>query len=126
MTAPERPEDLLTPAEVAAILRVDAKTVTRWANEGRIPSTRTPGGHHRYRRADVDAANTPTPPLNTLLARALHAAERIAFTRDGDRYTVVAYHGIRAYPGSADTPAEALGEAMRQLAAAREQAKAGA
>lgn len=27
---------LLTPAEVAAMLRVDPKTVTRWAQQGKI------------------------------------------------------------------------------------------
>jgi excisionase family DNA binding protein len=50
------PDDLLTPAEVAAIGRVDPKTVTRWAHSGRITSAvRTPGGHRRYRAADVRA-----------------------------------------------------------------------
>lgn len=46
---------LLTPGEVARILRVDPKTVTRWALAGRIDSIRTPGGHRRYREADVEA-----------------------------------------------------------------------
>jgi len=36
---------LLTPAEVAAMLRVDPKTVTRWARAGKLSSIRTPGGH---------------------------------------------------------------------------------
>lgn len=47
-------DELLTPAEVARIFGVDPKTVARWAKTGRIPSIRTPGGHRRYRRADVD------------------------------------------------------------------------
>ena len=46
---------LLTPGEVAALLRVDAKTVTRWAERGLISSIKTPGGHNRFRRAEVDA-----------------------------------------------------------------------
>ena len=37
-------ERLLTPGEVAALFRVDPKTVTRWAASGRITSIRTPGG----------------------------------------------------------------------------------
>lgn len=49
------PNDLLTPAEVAAIFRVDPKTVTRWAASGRLTSIRTPGGHRRFRRSVVDA-----------------------------------------------------------------------
>jgi excisionase family DNA binding protein len=47
-------EPLYTPAEVAALFRVDPKTVTRWAAAGRIASIRTPGGHRRYRRSEVD------------------------------------------------------------------------
>jgi excisionase family DNA binding protein len=45
--------DLLTPGEVARLFRVDPKTVTRWAAQGRLPSIRTPGGHRRFRAADV-------------------------------------------------------------------------
>jgi excisionase family DNA binding protein len=48
-------DPLLTPAEVARMFRVDPKTVTRWAKAGRIASLRTPGGHRRYREADVQA-----------------------------------------------------------------------
>ena len=44
---------LLKPSEVAAVFRVDRKTVTRWAVGGQLPSVRTPGGHHRFRYADV-------------------------------------------------------------------------
>ena len=46
-------ETLLTPAEVAALFRVDPKTVTRWSKQGRIKCIRTLGGHRRYRRAEV-------------------------------------------------------------------------
>ena len=42
-------EALLTPAEVAAMFRVDPKTVTRWAKAGKLTSIRTLGGHRRYR-----------------------------------------------------------------------------
>jgi excisionase family DNA binding protein len=46
-------EALLTPAEVAVIFRVDPKTVTRWANTGKLTSLRTLGGHRRYRESEV-------------------------------------------------------------------------
>ena len=51
-----RPEgqDLLTPAEVALLFRVDPKTVTRWAHAGRLSYKRTPGGHRRYLRSEVE------------------------------------------------------------------------
>ena len=48
-------ERLLTPGEVAALFRVDPKTVTRWATAGRIGSIRTPGGHRRFRESEVMA-----------------------------------------------------------------------
>lgn len=46
---------LLTPAEVAALFRVDPKTVTRWAKAGKLTSIRTLGGHRRYRAEEVRA-----------------------------------------------------------------------
>lgn len=48
------PDRLLTPREVAAMFRVDPKTVTRWAQAGKLASVRTLGGHRRYRAADVE------------------------------------------------------------------------
>jgi excisionase family DNA binding protein len=56
MTAqPPGSEPLLTPAEVAAMFRVDPKTVTRWAKAGKLTSIRTLGGHRRYREVEVRA-----------------------------------------------------------------------
>ena len=40
---------------MAALFRVDPKTVTRWAAAGRIGSIRTPGGHRRFRESEVRA-----------------------------------------------------------------------
>ncbi|WP_040157772.1 BldC family transcriptional regulator [Mobilicoccus massiliensis] len=48
-------DDLMTPAEVAALFRVDPKTVTRWAVAGKLHSLRTLGGHRRYRASEVHA-----------------------------------------------------------------------
>jgi len=47
--------ELLTPAEVAALFRVNAKTVTRWARAGKLSAVRTLGGHRRFRRDEVEA-----------------------------------------------------------------------
>ncbi len=44
---------LLTPSEVAAIYRVDPKTVGRWADAGKLPFIRTPGRHRRFRESVV-------------------------------------------------------------------------
>ena len=52
--AGQESEQLLTPSEVAALFRVDPKTVTRWAKAGKLTSIRTLGGHRRYRKSEVD------------------------------------------------------------------------
>lgn len=46
--------DLMTPGEVAAVFRVDPKTVTRWAQAGKLSSVRTLGGHRRFHREEVE------------------------------------------------------------------------
>lgn len=51
---------LLKPAVVAAKFGVDAKTITRWAQAGKLTAIRTlggkngAGGHRRYRESDVN------------------------------------------------------------------------
>jgi excisionase family DNA binding protein len=47
------PEQLLTPSEVAAMFRVNPKTVTRWARAGKISAIRTLGGHRRFRASEI-------------------------------------------------------------------------
>ncbi|HZI39563.1 MAG TPA: BldC family transcriptional regulator [Acidimicrobiia bacterium] len=54
MAAPQS-NDLLTPAEVAVLFRVNPKTVTRWARAGKISAIRTLGGHRRFRRDEIEA-----------------------------------------------------------------------
>ena len=39
---------LLTPGEVARLFSVDPKTVTKWADSGRLPCIRTIGNQRRY------------------------------------------------------------------------------
>lgn len=53
------PDHLLTPAEVAALFRVDPKTVTRWAMAGKLTTVRTLGGHRRYPASSVQALLNP-------------------------------------------------------------------
>ncbi|MGI8664138.1 MAG: BldC family transcriptional regulator [Acidimicrobiales bacterium] len=49
----DAPEPLLTPAEVAALFRVNPKTVTRWARAGKLTAIRTLGGHRRFRVSEI-------------------------------------------------------------------------
>jgi excisionase family DNA binding protein len=50
--APTYPRYLHT-AEVADILHVSPKTVSRWAKEGKLPFLKTLGGHRRYPEAEI-------------------------------------------------------------------------
>jgi excisionase family DNA binding protein len=54
-------EPLLTPQQVARMFSVDPKTVTRWADKGWLTSVRTPGGHRRFREAEVRAILAGVP-----------------------------------------------------------------
>jgi excisionase family DNA binding protein len=72
---PHRPaaageSDWLTLGQAAKYLGVAQSTIRRWSDEGRVPAFYTPGGHRRYRQADLDrflessgpnAATSPAP-----------------------------------------------------------------
>ena len=45
---PRAHSPLMTPAEAAAVLHVDANTLARWSTAGKVTAVRTPGGHRRY------------------------------------------------------------------------------
>jgi excisionase family DNA binding protein len=49
---PARPTYLRT-QEVADLLHVSPKTVSRWAYDGKLPCLRTLGGHRRYPEAEI-------------------------------------------------------------------------
>lgn len=56
---PDRPRfleaRLLRAGEVAALLQVSRRSVAAWAQRGFLPFIETPGGHRRFRAADVRA-----------------------------------------------------------------------
>jgi excisionase family DNA binding protein len=53
--------DLSTP-EAAEVLGVHRATLTRWADEGKVPFWLTPGGQRRFRSEDIEAIRQPVPP----------------------------------------------------------------
>jgi excisionase family DNA binding protein len=54
MTSPATPSYLM-PHQVAELFDISPKTVTIWANKGKLPSMRTLGGHRRYPEAEIRA-----------------------------------------------------------------------
>ena len=57
---------LLSPGEVATLFRVDPKTVSRWANAGKITTVRTLGGHRRFVETEIRGllGEIPAQPFN--------------------------------------------------------------
>ena len=49
-----RPKEYLSAGEVARLLHVSPKTISRWAELDLIPCLVTLGGHRRFHRADVE------------------------------------------------------------------------
>ena len=47
-------ERYIKTAEVAEILRVSPKTVSRWAKDGKLPHLITLGGHRRFPRTEIE------------------------------------------------------------------------
>ncbi len=63
---PDVEEVLLRPSQVAALFDVDPKTVSNWADSGKLTVTWTLGGHRRYLETEVLAlrrqvARVPSP-----------------------------------------------------------------
>lgn len=46
-------ERFMKTAEVASILQVSPKTISRWAKEGRLAYMSTLGGHRRFKESQI-------------------------------------------------------------------------
>ena len=84
----DTPEALLTPSEVAAMFRVNPKTVTRWARAGKLNAIRTLGAS---RRQTVTTVLLPATLPDILSG--LRVAVGFAWT------TVVAAELVNGLPG---------------------------
>jgi excisionase family DNA binding protein len=68
--------EILTPEEVAVLLRVDKETVYRNLRSGRLPGAKV-GGQWRTRRADIDLF-LASAPSKTLTQKTTKKALRIS------------------------------------------------
>lgn len=59
------PDELIAPSEACAMLGVTVATLARYADDGTLPCVKTPGGHRRYRRSDVEALLAGAVPEGT-------------------------------------------------------------
>ena len=53
-------QELLSVGKAAGLLNVHPDTLKRWERAGRIVAYRTPTGHRRFRRSDVERLLEPT------------------------------------------------------------------
>jgi excisionase family DNA binding protein len=63
--APAGEPDWLTLGQAAKYLGVAQSTIRKWSDQGRVPAFYTPGGHRRYRRADLDSFLNNSGPSAT-------------------------------------------------------------
>ena len=47
------PAGYLTASQAGEILHVSGKTITRWARDGKLPFSRTLGGHRRFSEQEI-------------------------------------------------------------------------
>ena len=47
--------DWLTLGQAASFLGVAQSTIRKWSDDGKVAAFYTPGGHRRFRRADLEA-----------------------------------------------------------------------
>src|SRR6476469_8348321 len=91
-------DTLLTPSEVAAMFRVNPKTVTRWARAGKISAIRTLGGHRRFRASEIRQFLEQVEEHQDLLVR---SAARPPFRTEG---TMGRAGRVRALAGEGAPP----------------------
>ena len=141
-------EPLLTPREVAALFRVDPKTLVRWVNAGKLTAIRTPGGTRRFREAEVRAlidasregadrtggmrmtqihltaahfvAASPTDPCRTAVALAV--GEAVPGVMVADHGDALSYRLTEADPGVTVPLPRSVRELLATFRAGRETA----
>jgi len=52
-------DDLITSAEAARILGVGSTAIKRWSNSGALTCIKTPGGHRRFSRVEIERLRQP-------------------------------------------------------------------
>ena len=64
-TSTENPPRWMSLGEVCRALEINEATLRQWADRGRLPVYRTPGGHRRFLREDVEALLGRTQAADT-------------------------------------------------------------
>lgn len=98
----------LSLGKASALLGVHSMTLRRWSDSGRFPSYRTPGGHRRFSRRDIDLYLAQQQGSSSKLVTSDWANMALTQTR-----REVAHHGEQRWLKAVD--AEDLRGEYRQL-----------
>jgi excisionase family DNA binding protein len=106
----------LTLGQAARFLGVAQSTIRKWSDQGRVPAFYTPGGHRRYRRADLETflersgpgGATKAGPLILLVDDDERVRELVRVNLEFEGYTV-------REAGSADEGLAAIEDAKPDL-----------
>jgi excisionase family DNA binding protein len=82
--ADQAPTEWLSLQQASQVLGIHPATLRAWANRGRIASRRTPGGHRRFSRADLEtwlSSQRRSEPGAELLAQNALGRIRMEMTR---------------------------------------------
>jgi len=108
MTPSPGEQEWISLSEAAELLGVHPNTLRHWADQGEFPSMRTPGGHRRFRRADVEAylsrSQQPSrPPAIHILVQSALGQTRLGIgegeLQEEDWYVRLDEAGRKAYGG---------------------------
>jgi excisionase family DNA binding protein len=75
------PDDWLTLGQAAKYLGVAQSTMRKWTDSGRVSTFKTPGGHRRYRRSELDQFLDRSGRISTSHA----GGPRVLIVDDDDR-----------------------------------------
>jgi excisionase family DNA binding protein len=106
----------LTLGQAARFLGVAQSTIRKWSDQKKVPAFYTPGGHRRYRRADLEAfldrsgpgGNAQSGPLVLLVDDDEKVRELVRLNLEFEGYSV-------REAGSADEGLSAIEEAKPDL-----------
>ena len=103
----------LTLGQAAAFLGAAQSTVRKWADQQRLPVFRTPGGHRRFRRTDLEAflaGETSPPPAGRRASASVLVVDDDAGLREFVRVNLEAEGYSVREAASASEGLAALGE----------------
>jgi excisionase family DNA binding protein len=120
--------DWLSLTEASDLLQVHPTTLRRWADAGAIPHLRTPGGHRRFRRADLDAwaqgaqVTALAPQSETLVQSAVGYTRReMARQQVSHESWYTAFYGDDDRQQMRDTGRRLFGLALQYMSRTRNQ-----